>query len=434
MTYPEAEKYLFTSAPLFQQHGKQAYKPGLNTSVRLDQHFGCPHMAYKTIHVGGTNGKGSVAHLLAAVLQTQGYKVGLYTSPHLLSFRERIRVNGEMIPEERVVRFVEEERAFFEPLHPSFFELATALAFQYFKECHVEVAVVEVGLGGRLDCTNIITPALSVITNVGLDHTDLLGTTLPAIAREKAGIFKHAVPVVVGEVLDDTAGVFRATAELVGAPLFFAQHEGALRHSVPGTALNTYESTDYGTLKCPLTGLLQVRNTRTVLAALRHLPMHVSAAAVRLGFEGVCATTGLRGRWERLAMNPEVVCDTGHNADAWRYLGERIAEEAKRRTVHMVFGMCADKDTTSVLSLLPNAATYYFTQASVHRALPASDLKNKAAKMGLKGEAFPDVQAAFKAALTAAAPDDLIFVGGSTFVVADVLQMADTIGNNETIE
>ncbi len=422
MEYLEAEQYLFQIAPLFQQRGKGAYKPGLGTSVRLDQHFGRPHLTYHTIHVGGTNGKGSVAHLLAAILQAQGYNVGLYTSPHLLTFRERIRVNGQMIPEERVVKFIEDERAFFEPLHPSFFELTTALAFLYFKECRVDVAVIEVGLGGRLDCTNIIRPDLSIITNIGLDHTDLLGNTRSDIAREKAGIIKRGVPVVIGETSDETFGVFRATAEVVAAPLFFAQTEGVLRHSETHPDRNIYDTTDYGTLSSPLSGTVQVHNARTVLAALRHLPQRITAEAVQQGFAQVCSLTGLRGRWEHLAQQPEVVCDTGHNAHAWENLGARLSLETAHRHLHVVFGMSGDKDTANVLKNIPQTATCYFTQASVRRALPATDLKALAAEYHLNGEAYDSVAQAYQTALQAASPNDLVFVGGSTFVVADLLQ------------
>lgn len=421
MSYTDAEQYLFQAAPLFQRDGKGAYKPGLRTTVKLDQHFGRPHLRYKTIHVGGTNGKGSVAHTLAAILQAQGYKVGLYTSPHLISFRERIRVNGEMIPEERVVRFVEEERAFFEPLHPSFFELTTALAFKYFEEEAVDVAVIEVGLGGRLDCTNIIKPIASVITNVGLDHTDLLGDTIPKIACEKASIFKHGVPMIIGEVTEETAGIYKATSEVLGTPIFYAQSEGVLRHVEFHKDFNRYETIDYGFVDGQLSGQAQVRNARTVLTVLRHLDLPVSTEAVLKGFAEVCAMTGLMGRWQTVGENPQVLCDTGHNAEAWYYISHRLAQEAEKRRVHIVFGMSADKDFNAVLKEAPENASYYFTQASVRRAFPAEELAARAKKSGFNGGVYTDVAAAYQAAQKAAGPDDLIFVGGSSFVVADFL-------------
>ena len=423
MTYREAEQYLFETTPLFQQRGQSAYKPGLSNTVKLDLHFDRPHFSYKTIHVGGTNGKGSVAHTLAAILQAQGYKVGLFTSPHLVTFRERIRVNGEMISEERVVRFVEEERAFFEPLHPSFFELTTALAFKYFEECFVDIAVIEVGLGGRLDCTNIITPILSIITNIGLDHTDLLGDTLSKIAREKAGIFKHGVPAIVGEMNAETTDVFKATAALVGAPLFYAQNEGVLNFSEVREDCNHYESIDYGNFQGELTGQLQLRNTRTILAALRHLSVPVSSEAVHEGFTNVCKLTGLMGRWQVVSRNPEVVCDTAHNIHAWHSLATRLSDIAAEHTLRVVFGMAADKDVQAVLNVLPTEAHYYFTQASVRRAMPATELAQRAQAVGLHGTTYDTVQQAYEAARRDALHTDTIFVGGSSFVVADFLTL-----------
>ncbi len=421
MTYKEAEQYLFNTAPLFQKEGSKAYKPGLGTTVELDQHYGHPHSSYKTIHVGGTNGKGSVAHTLAAILQAEGYKVGLFTSPHLISFRERIKVNGEIISEERVVKFVEDDAKFFEPLHPSFFELTTALAFKYFEEQKVDVAVIEVGLGGRLDCTNIITPILSVITNVSLDHTDLLGDTLTKIAREKAGIMKHGVPAVIGDVTEETDGVFQATANAVGAPIFYAQNEGVLRHTEIKDTYNRYETTDYGVIEGQLVGKVQVRNARTVLTALRHLNLPVGIEAVKTGFAEVCTMTGLMARWQTISEHPQVVCDTGHNPDAWYYLGRRLNNITKERKVHIIIGFSSDKDVQGILTNLPKKATYYFTQAGVKRALPAEKLAKLAKAYKIKGNAYSDVPSAIQAAEAAASENDLIFVGGSTFVVADLM-------------
>ncbi|MBP3228587.1 MAG: bifunctional folylpolyglutamate synthase/dihydrofolate synthase [Bacteroidaceae bacterium] len=422
MTYREAEEYLYTATPFYQHKGKSAYKSGLATTVKLNQHYNYPHRRYLTVHVGGTNGKGSVAHTLAAILQAQGYRTGLYTSPHLLTFRERIRVNGEMIPEERVARFVEEERSFFEPLHPSFFELATALAFKYFEEEAVDIAIIEVGLGGRLDCTNVITPVVSIVTNVSFDHTDLLGDSLMKIAREKAGIFKPRVPAVVGEVTDDTADVFLSASRLLGAPLAYAQGSSELLHAELLPHAVRYETRSYGTFEGELTGAVQVDNARTVLTALRYIPLKISKTAVQQGFANVCRLTGLMGRWQRVAETPEVVCDTGHNAAGWQYLSARLATEALHRHVHIVFGLAADKDLEGVVSQLPISATYYFTQASVSRALPVGELTARAAELGINGTPYTDVPSACRAALATAAPGDLVFVGGSTFVVADFLE------------
>ncbi len=408
MTYQEAVNFLFESAPLFQNVGKAAYKEGLDNTLALDEHFTHPHRAYKTIHVAGTNGKGSCSHLLAATLQKAGWRVGLYTSPHLVDFRERIRVNGVMMPEERVVAFVEEERAFFEPLHPSFFELTTALAFKYFEEEKVDVAIVEVGLGGRLDCTNIIRPELSLITNISLDHTQFLGTTLAQIAREKAGIMKAGVPVVVGETLPETLPVFEACAEEVGAPLCLAEE----------FASPLIESVD-----CELKGIYQKKNIRTVLCAISMLQSSwgITEEHVREAFANVCGLTGLMGRWQRVGESPLVICDTGHNVGGWEYLARQIREIPCKR-LHIVFGMVNDKDIGSVLKLLPKEATYYYTKASVHRAMDAQEIAAKAVQQGLpEGGIFPTVAEAYRAARFAASEEDAIFVGGSSFVVADFL-------------
>lgn len=426
MTYQETVRYLYESAPLFQNVGKAAYKEGLENTYLLDAHFGHPHRKYKTIHVAGTNGKGSCSHTIAAVLQAAGYRVGLYTSPHLLDFRERIRVNGRKIPEARVMEFVERERAFFEPLHPSFFELTTALAFTYFAEAGVDVAVVEVGLGGRLDCTNIITPVLSVITNISLDHTQFLGTTLAQIAAEKAGIIKPGVPVVIGEEQSETMPVFREVATRQNAPLFSAEDEAraaSFEAKPTEDGRMAYSTAQYGTFYGELAGTYQIRNAKTILSAIAHVQKHfyVSPYHVAKGFAGVCELTGLMGRWQVVARQPMVVCDTGHNAGGWTYLARQLADVPCRRR-RIVFGICEDKDVDAVLSLLPRDADYYFAPSSVRRAMPAERLTELAAGHGLTGKPFPDVASAFGAARAAASPDDLIYVGGSSFVVADFLK------------
>ena len=435
MNYTETIDYLFNVAPLFQHIGQGAYKEGLENTLLLDAHFGHPHLSYPTIHVGGTNGKGSTSHTLAAILQSAGYRVGLYTSPHLVDFRERIRVNGKMIPEQRVVDFVEQERSFFEPLHPSFFELTTALAFLYFKEQEVDVAVIEVGLGGRLDCTNIINPLLSVITNISFDHTQFLGHTLEEIATEKAGIIKQGIPVVIGETNGNEAVrlVFSDKAQAMEAPITFAEETHEVLYYKEGRC----HSCHFGTFETELQGLCQERNTATILAALHELQksFSISLSAVHSGFRNVCSLTGLTGRWQTLQTHPLVICDTGHNVGGLTYIARHLETlmQAKRQahsssTLRMVIGMVSDKDVRTALSLLPRNAVYYFTQASVRRALPAGEIALIAEGESLQGQVHSTVPSAYHAALADSQPDDLIFIGGSSFVVADLL--AHLSGNN----
>ena len=417
MTYSETINYLFNVAPMFQNIGAGAYKEGLENTHILDEHFGHPHQAYKTIHVAGTNGKGSVSHTLAAILQSAGYRVGLYTSPHLVDFRERIRVNGEMIPEQRVIDFVEQERSFFEPLHPSFFELATALAFQYFKEQQVDIAVIEVGLGGRLDCTNIITPILSVITNISLEHTQFLGDTLEKIAGEKAGIIKPNVPVIIGETNghEGVREVFLEKAKEMNAPITFADEQSPYPIDI----------------EPELKGLCQEKNTQTILSAVQQLSniqYPLSIDAVKNGFAHVCELTGLMGRWQKIQDNPTVICDTGHNPAGLQYVGEQLRNIHKQLSIthspfsiRIVLGMVSDKDVRGSLSYFPKKATYYFAQASVKRAMPAEEIAALGKKLRLFGDSYPTVAEAYQAALRDASPNDFIFVGGSSFIVADLL-------------
>lgn len=428
MTYQEATDYLFNVAPLFQNIGGGAYKEGLSNTHLLDEHFGHPHKAYKTIHVAGTNGKGSCSHTLAAILQHAGYKVGLYTSPHLVDFRERIRVNGVMIPESRVVDFVEKERAFFEPLYPSFFELATALAFQYFKEQEVDIAVIEVGLGGRLDCTNIISPILSVITNISFDHTQFLGHTLPAIASEKAGIIKPDVPVVVGETGGnrEVREVFlqKFLAESRQACLIFADETDEVEEvAFCPTGNTSYKTRHFGEFEAELGGICQAKNTATILQAvlqLKQAGLKVSLEDVHQGFEHVGALTGLMGRWQRVCLQPLTVCDTGHNTGGFEYIAQQIARQAAKRK-RLVIGMVGDKDVRGSLSMLPKDAIYYFTQASVKRAMPSEEIEKIGQQLGLQGKAYPSVKLAYETALNEADKDDFIYIGGSTFIVADFM-------------
>lgn len=424
MTYEETLHYLYTSTPLFQNVGKDAYKEGLENTYELDKHFGHPHKQFKTIHIAGTNGKGSCSHTLAAILQSAGYKTGLYTSPHLVDFRERIRVNGTPIPKDYVTLFVEENRSFFEPLHPSFFELTTAMAFKYFAEQHVDVAIIEVGLGGRLDCTNIITPDMCIITNISFDHTQFLGNTLEKIAKEKAGIIKSGIPVVIGETSTETRTVFQNKAAETHAPITFAEDEPLVEDWKTGTdGYRIYQTKDYADLKGELGGLYQIKNTNTILTAVRQLKQigyTITEQDIRNGFANVCKLTGLMGRWQTIETSPKVICDTGHNVGGISYIVEQLKHETYKH-LHIVIGMVNDKDISGVLSLLPKDAYYYFTQASVKRALPAEEMAPKAYAANLQGGYYDNVQTALEAAKAKADKDDLIFVGGSSFIVADLL-------------
>lgn len=405
MTYEETVEYLFHVTPVFEKTGASAYKEGLSNTRALDEHFGHPHRQFKTIHVAGTNGKGSCSHTLAAILQSAGYKVGLYTSPHLVDFRERIRINGQCISKEYVVDFVEQERSFFEPLHPSFFELTTAMAFKYFAEQAVDIAVIEVGLGGRLDCTNIITPVLSIITNISFDHTQFLGNTLAKIAGEKAGIIKKNVPVVIGETTPETLPVFQKKAAAKSAPLHLAE------------AFEVAHDYDF-----ELKGLYQQKNKQTILCAVNCLKdvFTIPEEAIKKGMAHVCELTGLTGRWQTLQTRPLVICDTGHNVGGWQYLAEQIKAQTCK-TLRIVFGMVDDKDINTVMQLLPKQAVYYFTQASSHRAIPVHKVQEIAKAHQLEGTTFSNVKDAYQQALSDAHPEDFIFVGGSSYLVADLL-------------
>lgn len=433
MTYEETIQYLFNSAPLFQHVGGAAYKEGLSTTHILDARFNHPHNQYKTIHIAGTNGKGSCAHTIAAILQHTGLKVGLYTSPHLVDFRERIRINGEMMPQQYVIDFVEKERSFFEPLHPSFFELTTALAFKYFAEQHVDVAVIEVGLGGRLDCTNIISPILSVITNISFDHTQFLGNTLAQIASEKAGIIKHKVPVIIGECNAETRSVFEHKAHEVEAPILFAEDNKEVLSSefsdLYGHKLRHYTTRSFGDIYGELTGECQIKNANTILCALHSLSkiFSVTHEDITYAFEHVCEMTGLRGRWQILQEHPTIICDTGHNTGGWQYLAHQLAQIATSgNKLHIVFGMASDKDIERVMSTLPHEACYYWTKASVKRATSEQTIANIATKYDLHGKTYSNVAEAYEAAVNNASTNDYIYVGGSSFIVADLLRYKQT--------
>lgn len=424
MNYEETLEYLYRQLPVFQQVGSAAYKPGLQNSEALDEYFGHPHRKFHTLHIAGTNGKGSVSHLLASILQLNGYKTGLYTSPHLVDFRERIRIDGQMIPRQEVIDFAEKHLAPTLHIHPSFFELTMMMAFDYFARQAVDAAVIEVGLGGRLDSTNIITPDLCVITNISYDHVQMLGHTLPQIAHEKAGIIKHGIPVVIGEAQGEVKQVFIDKASEVGAPIFFAEEcvrFDSARQSARGWE---FDSPAYPHLFGELGGLCQEKNAATVLTAvarLRELGYRITDQSVYEAFAHVTRLTGLMGRWQQLQASPRLICDTGHNTGGMQYIAHQLRNE-HHDMLRIVIGMVNDKDILGVLAMLPKEATYYFTRASVPRALPQDKLEALATQAGLKGRSFPTVKEAVTAAQKESRPEDLIFVGGSTFIVADLLQ------------
>lgn len=430
-TYSEVLGFLFSQLPMFQRTGPAAYKDNLENTFRLDEMFRYPHRSFRSIHVAGTNGKGSVSHMLASVLQEAGYKTGLYTSPHLKDFRERIRVNGEMISEEAVVQFTELFRTKneIEKLEPSFFELTVSMAFDYFRAMQVDMAVIEVGLGGRLDSTNIITPEVSVITNISFDHQALLGDTLQKIAAEKAGIIKKDVPVVVGESSPETSFVFEQIAEKVQTRLEFADHEYQADYSmltIDGKqSLNIRKNNElvYPDLQIDLMGIYQRHNVPTVLKTidvLKEKGWNLTEDIIRRGLTNTIRNTGLMGRWQILGYHPLTICDAGHNPAGIKLVVEQINQTAWKE-LHIIIGMVNDKDQNEVLLLLPVNARYYFTKAAIPRAAEPEELMLKAEKFGLKGNCYPTVRQALSEALANAGENDLVFVGGSTFVVAEIL-------------
>ena len=419
---------------MFEKQGVSGYKEGLENTLALDEHFGHPHKNFRSIHIAGTNGKGSCAHTIAAILQQCGYRVGLYTSPHLVDFRERIRINGQPIPEKYVVDFVEKEKEFFEPLKPTFFELTTAMAFLYFSEKQIDIAVIEVGLGGRLDCTNIITPILSVITNISLDHTQLLGQSLEQIAMEKAGIIKKGVPVVIGEALPETRPIFEAMAEENKAPIVFAEDQPEVLHAELQFSNMLYTTRNYGKITGELWGSYQEKNANTILWAIRKLEdagylyrftndskSLSKGYEVKEGFKSVCEITGLKGRWQVVSKDPTIVCDTGHNTAGWQYLSQQL-NQVKCRNMYIVFGVVEDKDVDGIMALLPKHATYFFTKANNHRAVSEHVLHMMGQQLGLTGDTYPSVVEAYQAAKSKAKTDDFVFIGGSSYVVADFLK------------
>jgi dihydrofolate synthase/folylpolyglutamate synthase len=424
MNYKQTLDYLYTRLPVFHLTGGTAYKPGLKNTLLLLEALDNPHLRFKSIHIAGTNGKGSVSHMLAAVLQQADYKTGLYTSPHLIDFGERIRINGTMISQDFVVEFIHNYRPLIDKVQPSFFELSMAMAFTYFAENAVDIAIVETGLGGRLDSTNILLPELSVITNIGLDHTEFLGNTLEKIAFEKAGIIKPGIPAVIGEILPETRSVFmQKTTETISRlidaevtdPVQFVRIEP--QHSVV-----SYENKEF---ECGLTGMYQLKNIGIVMAVTRELTMNgwiINETAIRSGLKNVCNLTGLRGRWEKLSEQPFIFADTAHNVQGIKALVQQL-NLYNVDEVHIIIGMVNDKDLRGVLQLLPSKARYYFTQAQVKRALPAHELQSIGVDYQLHGQAYSSIIEATSAALKNASNKDLILITGSNFVVGEAISL-----------
>ena len=428
MNYNETLDYMFEKLPMFQRQGQSAYKKDLGNIKALCKVLNNPHTEFRSIHIAGTNGKGSVSHILASVLQKAGYKVGLYTSPHLKDFRERIKINGEAISEEAVIDFIEDYERDIESINPSFFEITVAMAFQYFAFNNVDFAIIETGLGGRLDSTNIITPHLSIITNISYDHTAMLGNTIEKIAVEKAGIIKRNVPVVIGETTNKTRSIFIETAEQNNAPIYLADYTFSADYSFNTSDfkqvfnVNKGGETYYTSLKTDLAGIYQKKNIVTALQAIDILKdtYGITNEHIYSGLLNVCKDTGFRGRWEILNITPLTICDTGHNEDGIKEITKQM-QLLTFDKLHFIFGTVNDKDLENILLLLPKNAEYYFTKANIPRALDENILQEKASVFGLKGETFSTVKEAFDKAKNNAAPNDLIFIGGSTFVVAEVL-------------
>lgn len=424
MNYESTLEYLYNQLPTYQHIGSSAYKPGLDNTIQLLQVLDNPHTKFKTIHVAGTNGKGSVSHFLASIFQSQGYKTGLYTSPHLVDFGERIRVNGKMIDRDYVVNFVEQNTDTFKTIQPSFFEATMSMAFNYFADQQVDIAIIEVGLGGRLDSTNVISPLISVITNISFDHMNLLGNTLAQIAFEKAGIIKKNTPVVIGELQQETISVFRGKALEMDSPLFVAD-DGFTQIGYSGSKIEVADKNS-NRFKLGLTGTYQLKNLATVLKTVEiinqsdSIPFQISKKALADGLENVVENTGLRGRWEVLSNQPLTIADTGHNVAGIEFVVTQLAKTPHQK-LHFVIGMVNDKDLTHVLELLPQQAEYYFTQANIARALPATELQKLAENHNLSGNSFQTVEEAVKSAQFSAVANDVIFIGGSNFVVGEAL-------------
>jgi len=426
MSYQETLDFLFQQLPMFQRIGGAAFKKDLTNIRKLCADLGQPQEQFSSIHIAGTNGKGSVAHLLSAVLQAHGYKTGLYTSPHYRDFRERIKVDGEYVPEDFVVQFVEQNKASWQEIQPSFFEITVAMAFAYFAEQKVDFAVIETGLGGRLDSTNIVTPLLSVITNISFDHQEFLGDTLPEIAGEKAGIIKQGIPVVIGERQLETEPVFLAKAQAEQAPISFAEDHFSLDEistSPSHTLFNVWHENTllYENLSVHLSGTYQRKNVRTALQALTQLPdFQLEEARLRYGLQHLRRLTNFLGRWEVIGQQPTILCDSAHNEAGMRLAMEQL-QQLEYNQLHIVLGVVKDKDRSKFFPLLPKDATYYFAKADIPRGLDGKVLAAEAREYGLHGKAYNSVVVALQSARQQAQPEDLIYVGGSIFVVAEVV-------------
>jgi len=427
MNYQQTVAYLYHQLPLFSRLGAAAIKKDLTNTIHICEALGNPQQQFKTIHIAGTNGKGSVSHMLAAILQTAGYKTGLYTSPHLKDFRERIKVNGELCEEDFVVQFTEKVKPMIESIQPSFFEITVAMAFEYFAQQKVDIAIIETGLGGRLDSTNIIQPILSIITNIGYDHMNILGNTLPEIAFEKAGIIKPNTPVVIGEVIPETKTVFNNTASRNNAPIIYAEERRFItdftyqHHQLRVTVADkkTDEHTSYF---LDLPGIYQKKNLLTVLEAIHQLQVQgfsITHQQVTTALQHVKKLTGLHGRWEVIHQQPAIIVDVAHNEDGMKQIAEQL-EFTNYRQLHIVIGMVKDKEVSKALSNLPKTAHYYFTRAQTPRALPEVELQAVAATLGLQGTIYDNVNTALKEILTHAHKDDLVLVCGSVFLIAEV--------------
>jgi dihydrofolate synthase / folylpolyglutamate synthase len=430
MNYPETLEYLFSRLPMYQRIGKAAYKADLSTTVALDKYFSHPHRLYGSIHIAGTNGKGSVSHMLAAILQQAGYRTGLYTSPHLKDFRERIRISGRPVEKDFVVDFVSSHRRVLEELNPSFFEMSVAMAFDYFAREKIDIAVVETGMGGRLDSTNIITPLVSVITNIGMDHMEFLGDSLPLIAAEKAGIIKPGVPVVIGEMQEEVKEVFLEKAAGVKAggitfasEVYKCEYAFLTLQGRQSLSISRQGRPEYKDLETDLQGIYQQKNVVTVLQTvdiLNHSGLEINRDSIYSGLARAGEKTGLLGRWQIAGANPAIIYDTAHNREGLKMVLKQIGITPHKK-LHMVIGFVSDKNIRELLAMFPADASYYFTRASIPRALDEGELHHMAREAGLRGNRYGTVAEALKAARQNAGSDDLIFVGGSTFVVADIL-------------
>ena len=424
MNYQEALDFLYRSLPMFQRQGKAAFKKDLSNTIAFSNHLDNPHHKFKSVHIAGTNGKGSTAHSVAAVLQSAGYKTGLYTSPHLKDFTERIKINGKPIGEREVIEFVDKNKAFINNLKPSFFETTVVMAFDHFAKKEVDIAVIEVGLGGRLDSTNIIVPLSSVITNIGLDHTDFLGDTLPQIASEKAGIIKPGVPAVVSEFQGETAEVFESKAKECNTELYYAEREYVVESDETGNfqILGPKGDKLLPSLDFDLKGNYHIKNIPGILKTIDLLGgkgFLIPRNALIEGLSKAAAITGLKGRWQKLKENPTMICDVAHNESGIRPIVKFI-EARNFPGVHIIWGMVNDKKTVDILKLLPKRAKYYFCHANIPRALPAEVLAENASAHGLSGQTYDNVNQAISAALKKAGKNDFIFIGGSTFIVAEI--------------